>query len=156
MFFPDMQLAAKEMYRVLKPGGRIAVSVWSGPDKNLWSTAITSVVNKYIEMPVAAPDAPGMFRCSGPGVMANVFAQAGFKNIGEQEITGKVDFIDAETYWKNRTELSETIIAALAKVDETTIADIKNAVYAIINENSTNGRALLNYGVNIVYAENAL
>ncbi|HUR67119.1 MAG TPA: class I SAM-dependent methyltransferase, partial [Chitinophagaceae bacterium] len=36
MFFPDMQLAANEMLRVLKPGGRLATSVWDGPEKNIW------------------------------------------------------------------------------------------------------------------------
>ena len=35
MFFPDMQLAANEMARVLKPGGRIATSVWNVPEKKL-------------------------------------------------------------------------------------------------------------------------
>ena len=40
MFFPDMQLAVNEMYRVLKPGGRFAISVWGAPVKNLWHTAI--------------------------------------------------------------------------------------------------------------------
>jgi hypothetical protein len=88
--------------------------------------------------------------------MANVFGQAGFKQVREQEIAGKVDFIDADTYWKNRMELSETTIAALAKVDERTIAAIKNDVYAIVNASSINGHALLNWGVNIVYAEKAL
>jgi ubiquinone/menaquinone biosynthesis C-methylase UbiE len=34
MFFPDMQLAAEQLYRVLKPGGRLAISVWGAPDKN--------------------------------------------------------------------------------------------------------------------------
>lgn len=36
MFFPDMLLAAKEMVRVLKPGGRMATSVWNVPEKNFW------------------------------------------------------------------------------------------------------------------------
>ena len=156
MFFPDMQLAANEMYRVLKPGGRFAISVWGAADKNFWSTAITGVMNKYIEMPTPRPDAPGMFRCSKPGLMADIFAQAGFKNVGEQEMNGKVDFIDADTYWENRTDISEPIIVALAKLDENTIAAIKNDVCSIIDANSLNGRAVLDFGVNIIYGEKAL
>ncbi len=156
MFFPDMQLAANELYRVLKLGGRIAVAVWAGPDKNMWYTAMSDVMGKYIETPPAAPDAPGMFRCAAPGVMTNVFERAGFKYVGEREVTGKVDFVDADTYWRNRTELSETLVAALAKLDEATISAIKNEVYAIINANSVNGSALLDWGVNIIYAEKAL
>jgi ubiquinone/menaquinone biosynthesis C-methylase UbiE len=156
MFFPDMQLAAKEMYRVLKPGGRIAIAVWGGPDKNIWYTAMSGVASKYVETPSVTSDAPGMFRCAEAGVMANIFAQAGFKNVSENELTGKVDFINAETYWRNRTELSETLVAVLAKLDEATIAAIKNDVYDIINANSVNGRPLLDWGVKIVYAEKAL
>ncbi|MBS1523444.1 MAG: class I SAM-dependent methyltransferase [Bacteroidetes bacterium] len=153
MFFPDMQLAANEMYRVLKPGGRLAIAVWAGPDKNIWYTAMASVMNKYIETPPSAPDAPGMFRCAAPRVMTSVFAQAGFKHVGEQELTGKVDFVDADTYWRNRTELSETLVAALAKLDDAKVAAIKNEVYAIINANSVNGHAPLDWGINIIYAE---
>jgi ubiquinone/menaquinone biosynthesis C-methylase UbiE len=46
MFFPDMLIAAKEMARVLKPGGRVAAAVWSTPDKNFWITAIMSTITK--------------------------------------------------------------------------------------------------------------
>ena len=34
MFFPNMMVAAKEMYRVRKPGGSFGTSVWNGPGKN--------------------------------------------------------------------------------------------------------------------------
>jgi len=153
MFFPDIQLAANEMYRVLKPGGRVAISVWSAPDKNFWSTAATSVVKKHIELPAAAPDAPGMFRCSEPGLMTSVFAQAGFTNTGEQELTGKVDFIDGDTYWQNRIDLSESLRAMLVGVDGTIISAIKKDVCTLINANSVNGRALLDYGTIMIYGE---
>ncbi len=74
MFFPDMLLAAKEMVRVLKPGGKMAASVWSGPDKNFWFTAATSIINKNIDLPSLPPGSPGMFRCAAPGLMADLFS----------------------------------------------------------------------------------
>ena len=49
MFFPDMLMAAKEMARVLKPGGRIATSVWNVPEKNFWITSIVGTINKNME-----------------------------------------------------------------------------------------------------------
>jgi ubiquinone/menaquinone biosynthesis C-methylase UbiE len=153
MFFPDMQLAANEMYRVLKPGGRIAISVWGTPGESFWLTAMTDVLKKYVELPTALPGAPGMFRCAKPGLMTGILEQAGFEHVGEEEMTGKADFIDADTYWHNRIEISESVIAALRNVDDMTIAAIKNEVCTIINANSIDGRALLDYGVNIIYGE---
>ena len=64
MFFPDMLLAAKEMMRVLKPGGRIATAVWNVPEKNFWVTAIMTSINKNMQLPPPPPGAPGMFRCA--------------------------------------------------------------------------------------------
>jgi ubiquinone/menaquinone biosynthesis C-methylase UbiE len=152
MFFPDLQLATNEMYRVLKPGGRVAISVWSTPGKNFWYTVMTDVINKYIELPPST-GGPAMFRCSQPGFMTDVFEQAGFKRVGEQEVAGKVNFVDADTYWQNRVDLSESVIAMLSNADAATIAAIKNDVYANINANSVNGRALLDYSANIIYGE---
>ena len=64
MFFPDMLLAAKEMVRVLKPGGRIAAAVWNVPEKNFWATAILSIINKNMQLMPPPPGAPGLFRCA--------------------------------------------------------------------------------------------
>jgi ubiquinone/menaquinone biosynthesis C-methylase UbiE len=64
MFFPDLQQAANEMARVLKPGGRIAVAVWAAPEKNYWVTGMMQQIKKHIEVPPPPPDAPGMFRCA--------------------------------------------------------------------------------------------
>jgi ubiquinone/menaquinone biosynthesis C-methylase UbiE len=155
MFFADMQLAADEMYRVLKPGGRIATSVWAAPDQNFWIGGLMGVVNKYVEVSPPPPGAPGMFRCAKPGLIADIFAASGFKNIGEQNIQGKADYKDADTYWRHMLDAAAPVIALMEKSDEATKTAIKNDVYALINANSTDGRALLDFGATIVYGEKA-
>jgi ubiquinone/menaquinone biosynthesis C-methylase UbiE len=39
MLVPDMEGAAAEIARVLRPGGRAAVAVWASPEENEWMTA---------------------------------------------------------------------------------------------------------------------
>jgi ubiquinone/menaquinone biosynthesis C-methylase UbiE len=58
MFFPDMLLAAKEMARVLKPGGAIAASVWNAAEKNFWITATMSTIHKHMEIESPPPMHP--------------------------------------------------------------------------------------------------
>ncbi len=134
MFFPDMQLAANEMFRVLKPGGRIATSVWNTPDKNIWSTSIMSTINKNIELPPPVPGAPGMFRCAQPGTMKNIFEQAGFKNITEKEVPTKYKCGTLENYWLMMTEVGAPIVAALSKADTATVQKIKTEALNLLRE----------------------
>lgn len=134
MFFPDMQLAAGEMKRVLKTGGRIATSVWNTPDKNFWVTAIMGTIQKNIALPPPVPGAPGMFRCAQPGFMKNIFEQAGFKNITEKEVQTNLTVGTAETYWSMMTEVGAPIVAALSNADEPTIQKIKTEVFDLIHQ----------------------
>jgi ubiquinone/menaquinone biosynthesis C-methylase UbiE len=153
MFFPDMQLAANEMFRVCNKGGKAAISVWAAPEKNDWSTTMTKALSKHIEMPKPSADAPGMFRCAEPGFIKKIFENAGFKNVKEETISGKVDFETSQNYWLNRTEMSETTISLLNKVDEVTINKIKNDLLEDCNSKLVNGRLIMNYGAIIISAE---
>src|SRR6185369_10459184 len=80
MFFPDMLMAAKEMLRVLKPGGRIAASYWWMPEKNPWITIMMGTINKNMQLPPPQPGTPGMFRCAKEGMISNLFSKDGFNN----------------------------------------------------------------------------
>ncbi len=148
MFFPDMLMAAKEMYRVLKPGGVMATSVWGGKDKNPWIAVMMTALAKNIELPAPVPGAPGMFRCSKPGLMSSLFQEAGFKEIKEKEINGSVDFGSPERYWENMNEIGAQVVNAMAHADETTRHKIKADALAIFKE--TAGQAKLNYNA-VVY-----
>ena len=153
MFFPDMQLAAKEIFRVCRNGGKIAVSVWAGPENNDWSTTITKVLAKHIEIPRPPVNAPGMFRCAAPGLMKQLFEDAGFKNVNEETISSTVDFGTAENYWLNRTEMSEPVVNLLSGASEETRNKIKSDLLADCNGRLTYGRLIMNYSTLIISAE---
>ena len=134
MFFPDMQLAADEMFRVLKHGGRVATSVWNIPEKNFWVTATMGTINKNMDLPQPPPGAPGMFRCCKPGLMKNIFEKAGFKNIMEKEVATTLNAGSAATYWNMMTEIGAPIVAALSKADDSLREKIKKEVLELVNQ----------------------
>jgi ubiquinone/menaquinone biosynthesis C-methylase UbiE len=134
MFFPDMQMAANEMYRVLKPGGKIGTSVWNGPDKNFWVTATLGTINENMEIPPPPPGSPGMFRCAKPGLMKEIFEKSGFKNITEKDVSSRLNVGTTDTYWSMMTEVAAPVVAALSKADAATAAKIKKEVYRKVHE----------------------
>jgi ubiquinone/menaquinone biosynthesis C-methylase UbiE len=153
MFFPDMLLAAKEMVRVLKPGGRVATSVWNVPDKNFWVTCIMGSINKNLQPPPPPAGAPGMFRCSKEGFMKDLFVQAGLKNISETAIAGKLDCTNAEGYWNFMNEVAGPVAAALGKVDEEMKAIIKNEVLKSVEERYPTGKTMVDSNAIVIYGE---
>jgi hypothetical protein len=134
MFFPDMLLAAKEIIRVLKPGGRMVTSVWDVPEKNFWITAIMGTISKNMDLPAPPPGSPGMFRCAKEGFMSGLLKQAGFKNISVKEVSGKLNCKTTDVYWNMMTEVGAPIVAALSKADEAMKEKIKKEVYETVNK----------------------
>ena len=153
MFFPDMQLAAKEMVRVLKPGGRIATSVWDLPEKNFWITATMGTIAKNMELPAPPPGSPGMFRCAKDGFIADLFREAGLKNVSQKEVVGKLNCKTTPVYWKVMTELAAPVVAALSKADTIMRDKIKKEVYQVVNKKFPYGNIVIDGGALIIYGE---
>ena len=129
MFFPDIQKAADEMYRVLKPGGIMSTAVWSLPEKNPLATTIMGVINKHVEMPPPSPNAPGMFRCAKPEFIAEFLKKSGFNNVSEHEVQLNFTANSVDTYWNFMTELAAPVVAGMGKADDSTKKIIKEQVY---------------------------
>ncbi len=153
MFFPDMQQAANEMFRVLKTNGRLAASVWYQPEKNLWITGIMQIVNKNMQIPPPPPTAPSMFRCASPGLVTSLFQQAGFKNIREKEVTGKVKFENFDHFWTMMNEVAPPVVGALSKADDNMKNKIKNEVVAFVEQRTHENIFELEYCALVVRGE---
>ena len=153
MFFPDMLLAAKEMIRVVRPGGKIAVSVWNVLENNFWITAILGVVNRHIELPATVPGTPGMFRCTEDGLISDLFLQAGLKNCQQIETTAKMNFKTADVYWSMMTEVITIVVSSLNKVDADMKENIRKEVFQELNQKFPNGNLLMDSSALIIYGE---
>lgn len=153
MFFPDMHLAAKEMARVLKPGGRIATAVWNGPEKNFWVTAMGGTINRNMQIPAPPPEAPGMFRCAKEGFIQDLFQQAGLKNTSEKEVIGKLNARTADVYWNMMTEVAAPFVAALSQANDAMKEKIKTEVYQALNQKYPDGNILIHSSAIVIYGE---
>ncbi|WP_317899889.1 class I SAM-dependent methyltransferase [Aurantibacillus circumpalustris] len=153
MFFPDMILAAKEMLRVLKPGGRISASVWNIPAKNFWITAMMGPISKYLNLPPAPEGAPGIFRCSKEGLMEDLFIQAGFKNITLKEIEQQLDCKTTDVYWNIMTEVAAPVVEGLGKADTWMAEKIKTEVFQVVNQKYPQGNILMDSSALLIYGE---
>ena len=153
MYFPDMLLAAKEILRVLKPGGAFATSVWNIPERNFWASAIGDTIKRNIQMAASSPEAPGIFRCDKSGLITNILSQAGFKNISEKEVTCNLACETVDTYWQLMTEIAVPVMAALSKADDALKSKIKKEVYALVNNKFPDGDILMDGSALVIYGE---
>jgi SAM-dependent methyltransferase len=78
MFFDDRVSALSEMWRVLKPGGELAVAVWDALERTPGYAAMTALLQRLFGERIAdALRAP--FVLGDPGALAALAAQAGIQ-----------------------------------------------------------------------------
>lgn len=153
MFFPDMHMASKEMVRVLKPGGKIATSVWNVPEKNFWVMAVIESLRNNLEMPQPPPGAPGLFRCAKDSLVADLFKEAGLKNVSQKEITSKLKCKSAEEYWEFMTETPAPVASVLNKADDSLKAKIKSEVLEKLKQKFPDGKIEVDASAWVIYGE---
>ena len=110
-------------------------------------------INSLMQLPPPPPGAPGMFRCAKEGLMADLFKQAGLKNIVQKEVTGKLPSETAEVYWELMTEVGAPVVAALSKADEDMKQKIKTEVFRKINEKFPDGHVAIDSSAIVIYGE---
>jgi SAM-dependent methyltransferase len=76
---PDRALA--EMCRVLRPGGRVAISVWERPSPTNGAGLLMGAVRAHGRLDLGLPHAPDPFQFGDVEVMKAALAEAGFDNV---------------------------------------------------------------------------
>jgi ubiquinone/menaquinone biosynthesis C-methylase UbiE len=126
MFFPAPVLAVREMLRVLKPGGKIALAVWHFAERNPFHYTLSRAVEHYVESPAPAEDAPDAFRYAAPGKLRAVLSEAGAAEVSERLLQFSIRAkVSLEEFWTLRSEMTERLRSALAKLPREQMAEVK-------------------------------
>jgi SAM-dependent methyltransferase len=126
MFFPSPVDAVREILRVLKPGKTLALAVWHCNEKNPFFVTTSRVVERFIDSPPPAPDAPDAFRFASPGKLRDVFVEAGAMAPSERLLQFTIRApLSPEDFWALRCEMSEKLREALATLTGEQLAEVK-------------------------------
>jgi ubiquinone/menaquinone biosynthesis C-methylase UbiE len=126
MFFPSPGDAVREMLRVVKPGGRIAMAVWHYAERNPFHYTVSQVVERYAQSTVATPGSPDMFRFASPGELLDIVTSAGSTGASERLLRFSIRAsISVEDFWTLRSEMSEKLRTKLAPLSKQQIAKLK-------------------------------
>lgn len=127
MFVANPEIAASEIKRVLKPGGRLSLATWK-PDSNLFLMFME--MKKFMSAPVPAPASPppSPFAWGERARVAELFGDA--FDLGFEDGTNWFRYASGEDAWRLWVEHYGPMKTLAASLDDARRSELQRAIVA--------------------------
>jgi SAM-dependent methyltransferase len=134
MFFHEIEVALRELRRVLRPNARACFLAWGPFEQPYWQSTM-GVVHRHVGGPLLAPGGPDPFRYSAPGSLAEALRAAGFREVREETKTVAWTWPGtAEEVWEQARAVAVPFRPMLDRVPPQAWPQIQEEVYAAIGQ----------------------
>ena len=138
MLMTEPVVALAEFRRVLRPGGRLAVAVWAGPQDNPWMTSVGMAAMMHGLVQGGPPVGPGgPFSLSDPVDLEKRMSNAGFAEVEVEPVASSRLYPDADEHVRVVLALSPHLADAAAQATPEQLAMLKVTVAGLTEQYRT-------------------
>jgi SAM-dependent methyltransferase len=118
MLMADPSAALRESARVLAPGGRLALAVWTDGPSNPWAALAMDAVASELNAPPPPPDAPSMWALGDRQRVEGLLRDAGLDHIRIETLDGTAEYESGEQWLEATRRLAGPLRALFANLEQ--------------------------------------
>ncbi|UGS37468.1 class I SAM-dependent methyltransferase [Capillimicrobium parvum] len=130
MLVVDPARAAREIARVLRPGGRASIAVWGARERNPWLGTLFDAVGEQLSAPIPPPGVPGPFSLPSLDVLVGLLRGAGLENVRGREVDAPFRPRSLDAWWERVPNIAGPVAKMLAGMPADAVGAIRERAIA--------------------------